>query len=543
MSILKQTRVWVPIVVAVALICGLVAGRWINRGPKMTTSVDKLNNIVSIIGSDYVDVIDTDSLIETVFPDLVSSLDPHSYYIPSTELKAFNQNMDGSFSGIGISFNMINDTVNVMDVIGGGPAERVGLLAGDRIVTVNGEEVSGKGISADEIRKRLMGEKGTHVIVGVKRNTSKKILEFDIERGDIPVNSIDAFYMIEDGIGYVHINQFGRTTYDEYINALGILAAQGAESFIIDLRGNPGGYLDMAIFMANEFLPKNSPIVMTKTRNGTDDRVTVSDGTGSFPDVPVVVLIDEYSASSSEVFSGALQDNDRALIIGRRSFGKGLIQKQTVLPDSSALQITVGRYYTPSGRSIQKDYSNKEEYENDLLRRFNNGEAFSVDSIHQDTTKVYFTAYGRKVYGGGGIMPDVFVPSDTTGFTGYYLNIVNAGLIQKYAFDYADSHREELKKAKTTDELLALLPPDDVLLRDIVNYATKAGIPARWYYINISRDLIVNQLKANIARDILGTGSVYEIVNRTDKTVREAVKRIQEGDAVVPIKVEEDHFK
>lgn len=543
MSILKQTRVWVPIVVAVALICGLIAGRWINRGPKMTSSVDKLNNIVSIIGSDYVDVIDTDSLIETVFPDLVSSLDPHSYYIPSTELKAFNQNMDGSFSGIGISFNMINDTVNVMDVIGGGPAERVGLLAGDRIVTVNGEEVSGKGISADEIRKRLMGEKGTHVVVGVKRNTSKKILEFDIERGDIPVNSIDAFYMIEDGIGYVHINQFGRTTYDEYINALGILAAQGAESFIIDLRGNPGGYLDMAIFMANEFLPKNSPIVMTKTRNGTDDRVTVSDGTGSFPDVPVVVLIDEYSASSSEVFSGALQDNDRALIIGRRSFGKGLIQKQTVLPDSSALQITVGRYYTPSGRSIQKDYSNKEEYENDLLRRFNNGEAFSVDSIHQDTTKVYFTAYGRKVYGGGGIMPDVFVPSDTTGFTGYYLNIVNAGLIQKYAFDYADSHREELKKAKTTDELLALLPPDDVLLRDIVNYATKAGIPARWYYINISRDLIVNQLKANIARDILGTGSVYEIVNRTDKTVREAVKRIQEGDAVVPIKVEEDHFK
>lgn len=543
MNSIKQPRIWVPLIVAVTLVCGLLLGKLISRGSGLPVSVDKLNNIMSVIERDYVDEIDTDSLLETVFPDLVSSLDPHSYYVPASELKAFNQSMDGSFSGIGISFNMINDTINVMDVIGGGPSERIGLLAGDRIVTIDGEEVSGKGINSDDIKKRLMGEKGTHVVVGIKRDTSKKILEFDIERGDIPVNSIDAFYMIDDGIGYIHINQFSRTTFNEYINALGLLAAQGAESFIIDLRGNPGGYLDMAILMANEILPKNSPIVMTRTRNGKDDSMTVSNGTGSFPMSPVAVLIDEYSASSSEVFSGALQDNDRALIIGRRSFGKGLIQKQELLPDSSALQITTGRYYTPSGRSIQKDYSNKEEYETDLIRRFNHGEAFSVDSIHQDTTNVYFTAYGRKVYGGGGIMPDVFVPSDTIGFTGYYLNLVNAGLIQKFSFEYADTHRKELSKAKTTAELLELLPPDEILLRDLVYYASKAGIPARWYYINISRDLIVNQLKANIARDILGTSSVYEILNQRDKTVQEAVKRIKDGDADVPVKVEEDHFK
>lgn len=525
----------VCLIVTAAVIIGVLFGFWLSSRRSFESKVDKLSSIIDIIDHEYVDVVDIDSLFETIFPMLVGSLDPHSSYIPSEDLKGFNEDMDGSFSGIGISFNMMNDTVNVIEVIGGGPSEKVGLQAGDRIVTVDGEDVSGKNLSAEKVRSRLKGVKGTLVTVGVKRSSSPKILEFVIERGDIPVNSIDAFYVIEPGIGYIHLNKFSRSTYDEYINALGVLQAQGAEAFIIDLRGNPGGYLEMAILMANEFLSKGDPIVRTYTRDGSDSRMVISDGRGSFPNSQVVVLLDEYSASSSEVFSGAIQDNDRGLIIGRRSFGKGLIQKQTMLADTSAVQLTVGRYYTPSGRSIQKDYSDKENYRNDLNERFMHGEAFSVDSIHQDTTNVYKTLHGRTVYGGGGIMPDVFVPSDTSGVTGYYLNVANAGLLQKFAFDYSDSHRQELRNVKTIEEFESLLPNDDVLLRSFVNFVSTSGIPARWYYINISRQLILNQLKALIARDILGSAKSYEIFNRNDKTVLEAISRIKEGDAQFPV--------
>lgn len=541
MNQLKQTRLWVPVMVAGALIAGLFLGSLLKRNIGLTPKEKKLTTVLDMIGHDYVDVVDTDSLLETIFPDLVGALDPHSSYIPAADLRAFNEGMDGSFSGVGISFNMINDTVNVIEVIGGGPAERAGLQPGDRIVSVDGEPVVGKGYTAEKIRSLLKGVKGTHVVVEVKRATAREPLEFDIERGDIPVNSIDSYYLIEPGIGYIHVNQFSRSTFDEYLNALGVLSLQGAEAFIIDLRGNPGGYFEMAILMANEFLPKGSPIVFTRQRNSAEDRTVFSDGSGSFPEAPVVVLLDEYSASSSEVFSGALQDNDRALIVGRRSFGKGLIQKQTLLPDSSAMQITVGRYYTPSGRSIQKDYSNQDTYRNDLMERFNHGEAFSADSIRQDTTEVFLTMHGREVYGGGGIMPDVFVPSDTVGVTGYYLNVANAGMLQRFAFDYVDANRATLSQAKTVDELDSLLPDDEVLLRRFVNFCSASGIPARWYYINISANLIVNQLKAIIARDILGSGAGYEILNRTDNTVQEAVKQIRSGNASAPVNVQGSH--
>ena len=541
MNQLKNTRLWVPLIVAGALIVGLIAGALLKRNFGLTPVEKKMTTVLDMISNDYVDILDTDSLLETVFPTLVGALDPHSAYIPAEDLKAFNEGMDGSFSGEGISFNMINDSVNVVEVIGGGPAQRAGLLAGDRIVSVDGQPVVDMGYTAEKIRSLLKGVKGTHVTVEVKRASAKQTLEFDIERGDIPVNSIDSYYIIEPGIGYIHVNQFSRSTYDEYLNALGVLTHQGAEAFIIDLRGNPGGYFEMAILMANEFLPKGSPIVFTRQRNAAEDRTVVSDGHGSFPQTPVVVLLDEYSASSSEVFSGALQDNDRALIVGRRSFGKGLIQKQTILPDSSAIQITVGRYYTPSGRSIQKDYSNQKTYRNDLLERFNHGEAFNADSIHQDTTNVHLTMHGRLVYGGGGIMPDIFVPSDTAGITGYYLNVANAGLLQKFAFDYVDANRSRLSQAKTVAELDSLLPPTDQLLRQFVNFCSASGIPARWYYINISSTLIVNQLKAIIARDILGSGAGYEILNRMDNTVQEAIRQIQNGNADAPVNVQGTH--
>ena len=535
---IKDIKIWIPLIVAVSLGIGIFAGTLVNRNNVATTGEKKLSNILDLIGNDYVDRIDTDSLLETVYPDLLQALDPHSSYIPSAELRSFNEELDGSFSGIGISFTMNNDSVNVVEVIAGGPAEKAGILPGDRIITVDDESVVGKGLTAEKVRSMIKGMKGSTVKVGVKRESANKMLEYEIERGDVPVNSIDASYIIDNGIGYIHVNQFSRTTYNEFLNSLATLAKDGAETFIIDLRGNLGGYLEMAVLMANEILPKGAPIVFTKTRDGLDDRYIISDGTGAFPDAGIVILLDEYSASSSEVFSGAIQDNDRGLIIGRRSFGKGLIQRQTILPDSSALQLTVGRYYTPSGRSIQKDYSNQSVYRNDIVERYNHGEAFSADSIHQDTTNVFLTANGRKVYGGGGIMPDVFVPSDTAGVTGYYLNVANAGLFQKFTFDYADSHRKVLSKAKTTQELLQLLPDDDSLLRDFINYASKAGIPARWYYINISRNLIVDQLKAMIARDILGYSSSYEILNQRDPAVNEALKRIKSGEANSPVEIQ-----
>lgn len=535
---IKDIKIWIPLIVAVSLGIGIFAGTLVNRNNVATTGEKKLSNILDLIGNDYVDRIDTDSLLETVYPDLLQALDPHSSYIPSAELRSFNEELDGSFSGIGISFTMNNDSVNVVEVIAGGPAEKAGILPGDRIITVDDESVVGKGLTAEKVRSMIKGIKGSTVKVGVKRESANKMLEYEIERGDVPVNSIDASYIIDNGIGYIHVNQFSRTTYNEFLNSLATLAKDGAETFIIDLRGNLGGYLEMAVLMANEILPKGAPIVFTKTRDGLDDRYIISDGTGAFPDAGIVILLDEYSASSSEVFSGAIQDNDRGLIIGRRSFGKGLIQRQTILPDSSALQLTVGRYYTPSGRSIQKDYSNQSVYRNDIVERYNHGEAFSADSIHQDTTNVFLTANGRKVYGGGGIMPDIFVPSDTAGVTGYYLNVANAGLFQKFTFDYADSHRKVLSKAKTTQELLQLLPDDDTLLRDFINYASKAGIPARWYYINISRNLIVDQLKAMIARDILGYSSSYEILNQRDPAVNEALKRIKSGEANSPVEIQ-----
>lgn len=538
MNNLKQTRVWVPLIVAAAIALGIFVGKNLNSKGGLTPNEDKLTTILDIIDHDYVDIIDTDSLLELVFPTLVGNLDPHSAYIPAEDLQGFNEGIEGSFSGIGVSFNMLNDTVNIIEVIGGGPSQRAGLQAGDRIITIDGEEVVGQGLTAEKIRSRLKGVKGTHVVVEVKRATADKLLTFDIERGDVPVNSIDAFYIIEPGVGYINVNQFSRTTYDEFLNALGVLSMQGAEAFIVDLRGNPGGYLEMAILMANEFLPRGAPIVYTRTRDGRDDQAVMSDGRGAFQSAPLVVLLDEFSASSSEVFSGAIQDNDRGVIMGRRSFGKGLIQRQTMLPDSSALQLTIGRYYTPSGRSIQKDYSNQKTYRDDLATRFSHGEAYSADSIRQDTTNVHLTLHGRTVYGGGGIMPDIFVPSDTSGVTGYYLNVANAGLLHRFAFDYVDSNRAKLNEATSVDELLQLLPSDDVLLRRFVNFASASGVPARWYYINISANLIVNQLKAYIARDVLGSGASYEILNGTDNTVQRALETIKSQEALPPVNIQ-----
>jgi len=531
---------WIPLIAAIAFAAGMWVDLLINRDAPMTPGEHKFADILSIIEEQYVDEINTDSLLERTLPHLLNNLDPHSAYIPAKDLKDVNDELEGSFSGVGVSFAIIGDTICVVEIISGGPAERAGLKAGDRIILIDGDNVASTGITQQEVFKRLRGPKDTKVNLGIRRHGTKKILQYEVTRGDIPVNSIDAAYMVTDSIGYLKVNKFSRNTYNEFISALNKLRVSGAEKYIIDLRGNGGGFMETSIMMANEFLPPYHTIVETRGRDEEANSVVISDGTGSFRDSEVVVLIDEFSASSSEIFAGALQDNDRGLIVGRRSFGKGLVQQQLVLPDSSALRLTIQRYYTPSGRSIQKDYKPGENvgYESEILDRYNHGEAYNVDSVKFNKDKIFTTTTGRIVYGGGGIMPDVFVPNDTTGITGYYLNVANAGLLQKFTYEYCDLNRQVLKEAKDINALLKTLPSDDALLYGFVSYAAGNGVPARWYYISQSRNLLLDQLKALIARDAMGVSAYYEVFNRSDIGVLEAIRQLNSGNAAVPI---QDH--
>lgn len=537
MSANKKFNILIPIIIAVTFVGGMWAGRYFFNEKNSNTYNSKLNSVLSLINREYVDKINIDSIIEETLPELLANLDPHSTYIPASDLKAVNEELDGSFSGIGISFMMKNDTVSIIEVLSGGPSEKVGLMPGDRIVSVNDSIVAGKELSNEKIISLLRGAKGTKVNLGINRNNAAEILKYELTRDDIPVTSIDASYIIEPGIGYIKINKFARDTYNEYITNLAQLQNEGASKFIIDLRGNGGGFMEMAILMANEFLPAGNLIVFTQGRNRRDSAQTFSDGNGSFKDNEVIILIDEYSASASEILAGAIQDNDRGLIIGRRSFGKGLVQRQTEFADSSALRLTVSRYYTPSGRCIQKQYTpgKTNDYSYEIINRYNHGEAFNADSIKLNRNLEYTTANGRKVYGGGGIMPDIFVPNDTSDISSYYITVANAGLLQKFAFEYCDINRDILNESADTDELLTKLPSDEALLQSFVKYATKNGVPARWRYINISYQLIVNQLKALIARDILGSQSFYHIYNLHDKCVQQAVKEMQSGSAKFPI--------
>ncbi len=539
----KNLAAWLPLIIAVCMAAGIWIGLYVNRTYRLSDGEKKFSHVLELIKDEYVEDVDVDSLIEMTMPNLLTNLDPHTVYIPASELKEVNSDLDGSFSGIGISFTMFTDTITVNEVIPGGPSDKVGLLAGDRIVTINDSMVTGHNIPSTDIMKMLRGEKGTSVKLGIKRANAKKRLMFDVIRGDIPVNSVLASYMINDSIGYIKVSKFGRTTYNEFFTSLVQLAADGASGYIVDLRGNGGGIMEAAILMANEFLPVNAPIVYTRGRNQDDDSAVYADGNGSFSKASLSVLIDEYSASASEIFAGAMQDNDRALIIGRRSFGKGLVQRQTMLPDSSAIRITVSRYYTPSGRCIQKEYSKgkRNQYEHEILDRYDRGEFYDSDSIKLNLDLEYTTAGGRKVYGGGGIMPDVFVPNDTTGITSYYVNVFNAGLPQKYAFDYSDKNRDRLSKSTDVKSLLRQLPGDDEILQGFVSYAVANGVPARWYYINISSKIIVNYLKALIVNDILGSGYLYQVTNTQDNTVLKALDEMKKGNADAPIRSMENH--
>lgn len=530
-----------PLLVALGVIGGIFIGNYITRRT-LSQEEEKLRTVLRLIESEYVDVVDIDSLIEVTMPQLMNSLDPHSAYIPSSDLTAVNDDLNGSFSGVGVSFQIVNDTVNVVEVIAGGPAEKVGILAGDRIIKADSIVLTGSDVSQQDVFKNLRGEKGSKVVLEIKRASSAQPLTFDVIRGDIPVNSVDCAYMIDEEVGYLRVTKFARNTYMEFFNALNDLKAEGAKKFIIDLRGNTGGFMDQAIYMANEFLPAGKMIVYTKGRRAENETMAISDGRGNFRDVELTVLTNEGSASASEIFAGAIQDNDRGLVIGRRSFGKGLVQNQTELPDSSAIRLTVARYYTPSGRSIQKEYVRGDlgKYELDIVDRYSHGEFYNVDSIKLDKNKIFTTSNGRTVYGGGGIMPDIFVPEDTTGYTSYYINVMNKGLIQKFAFSVADKYRAMLDDVKNLERLLKILPRDNTLLENFVSFAVKNGVPARWYYINKSRELLLNQIKAMIARDVLGYPAFIEMLNRNDSTVLKAHEALVSGKSPVDIKPDDN---
>lgn len=526
----------VPLALAVGMVAGVLIGRFVTVSP-LSPAEKKLHDILSLVRDEYVDVVDVDSLLESSLPGLLESLDPHSSYIPASALQAVNEELGGSFSGVGVSFQIISDSVNVIEVVPGGPAERVGLMNGDRIIAADGKNLTGPKVTSDSVFRTLRGKKGTKVSIKVVRNTSPKPLDFDIIRDDIPVNSVDSKYMIADGTGYVRVSKFARTTYDEFFQALTELRQKGAKKFVVDLRGNTGGFMDQAIFMANEFLPEGKLIVYSKGRIPSNETIAVSDGNGQFLDSELVVLTDEISASASEIFAGAIQDNDRGLVVGRRSFGKGLVQNQTEFKDNSAIRLTIARYFTPSGRSIQKPYlpGGNSSYDLDISDRFSHGEFFNADSIKLDKTKIFTTPNGRNVYGGGGIMPDVFVAEDTTGFTSYYINVANKGLLQKFAYGVADKYRSMLDGVKTLPRLMKVLPRDNTLLENFVDYAARNGVPARWYYINQSRQLLLRQIKAFIARDVLGMEACIEMLNQDDKTILEALRQLEAGNSPVNI--------
>ncbi len=534
----RKYMLWLPLTAAIFLIAGIALGSYISTTDTNLGARHKLNQVFDIISENYVDEVSADSLVEMALPELLKNLDPHSAYIPRSERVAVNRDLEGSFFGIGIQFQMMNDTLYVLEVISGGAAEEAGMLAGDRIIAVDGDNIAGVGVNENDIFSRLRGPEGTPVEVTVARHNSPKPLVFDLVRSQVPVSPIDASYMINDSVGFVRLSKFSDNTFVEALTTFSQLKHLGATSFILDLRGNGGGYMAPAVLVANEFLGPQDIVVSTRGRSMGDNRTLFADGSGTFRSEKLVVLVDEFSASSSEILSGAIQDNDRGLIVGRRTFGKGLVQQPFELPDSSEFRLTVQRYYTPSGRCIQKKYTpgHRSDYDIEVYDRYNRGEIFSADSIPVDSAEIFTTRSGRKVYGGGGIIPDIFVPSDTTGVTSYFIKVANAGLLRKFAYEYADLNRDRLNESENAAEMLSKLPSDYVLLQSFVNYANaKGGVAPRWYYINISAPLIVNQIKALIARDILGLDGYFEVVNANDPVVQEALKQLRNGGADFPL--------
>lgn len=517
-----------PLVMALCVVIGIMIGTFYanhfsgNRLNIINSGSSRLSNLLHIIDDQYVDSVNIDSLVEKAIPQILAELDPHSVYISAKDVQLATDDLKGSFSGVGIEFIIRDDTIRVQNVIKDGPANRAGLLAGDKIVSINGKPFVGKIVTNEEAMHRLKGPKDSKVLIGVKRFGEKGVKVFTVTRGDISVNSISACYMINDTTGYIRVKSFGERTYAEMLSALQTLNIEGADHLIIDLRDNGGGILEAAVQMANEFLPKNRLIVYTQGRKSPRAEYR-SNGKGSYQHIPMVVLINEGTASAAEIFAGAMQDNDRATIVGRRSFGKGLVQQQIQFPDGSMIRLTVARYYTPSGRCIQKPFKpgDNADYENDLLSRYRHGEFFSQDSI-KHVGPAYHTHNGRTVYGGGGITPDIFVPEDTSHVTSYYKEAAMSGLILQYAFNYTDQHRPILSKFTEMMPLANYLDRQN-LVNDFANYAARYGLRRRNLMIMRSHTLLQNYIDSRIIYNILDEQAWIEYLNLSDETVKAAL--------------------
>ncbi|WP_320054564.1 S41 family peptidase [uncultured Acetobacteroides sp.] len=525
----KKRDILLPILIASALIVGVLIGLQlrendIKRSRLFSSKSDKLNAIMNYIEEEYVDTISRDSLVEKTIPLMMANLDPHSVYIPAKEIEAVNESLDGEFSGIGVEFNMPSDTVVVLNTVPGGPSEKVGIKSGDRIVRINDTTIAGVKFPQGKIMKRLRGKTGTKVNVSVKRRGVAQLIKFTIVRDVIPVKSVDVAYMIEPKVGYIKVSKFARDTYKEFDEAINKLHNQGMKKVIVDLRGNTGGYLDQAVEIVNEFLPENKLIVYTQGKARPRQNL-YSDARGGAKSDELVILIDEESASASEIMAGAIQDNDRGTIVGRRSFGKGLVQEQASLTDGSAIRLTVARYYTPTGRSIQKPYKlgDGADYYMDLSNRYIHGEMANSDSIKLNTKLRYKTPKGKIVYGGGGIMPDIFVPLDTVGLGKFYKKVYEQSLIFKFTAAFSDIHRQELNKITKIGQLKQYLTGQN-LMGQFIAYCAKSGVYPEGRDLKHSYKLIDAQLKAFVGRNTpLNDEGFYPFIESIDNVLNRAV--------------------
>lgn len=535
MNINKSNR-FMPLLMALCVVVGILIGTFYanhfsgNRLNIINSGSNRLSNLLHIVDDQYVDKVNIDSLVDMAIPQILADLDPHSVYIPAKDAQAVTDDLKGSFSGVGIEFTIRKDTIHVQNVVKNGPAQRAGILAGDKIVSVDGKTFVGKVVTQDEAMRRLKGPKDTKVKIGVVRYGQKAVKYFTVTRGDIPQRSITATYMLDKSTGYIKIKNFGETTYPELLIALAQLSQERFSNLVIDLRDNGGGYMNSAVQMANEFLSKNKLIVYMQGRKSPRQDFR-SDGHGSYQKIPLIVLINEASASASEIFAGAMQDNDRATIIGRRSFGKGLVQQQIGFPDGSMIRLTIARYYTPSGRCIQKPFKpgDNQDYDNDLLTRYQHGEFFSQDSI-KHTGPAYHTSIGRIIYGGGGITPDIFVAEDTLSMTSYYKQAAMSGLILQYAFNYTDNNRQKLNTYSSMMEMSKYLVSQNTV-EQFAAFADKNGLKRRNLMIRKSHKLLERFINSRIIYNMLDEQAWTEYINQDDPTIATALRVFEKNEA------------
>lgn len=525
--------IYLPLILAIALAVGVYLGRQmvVGNASQMVAfqsngfkEGDKLQQVINFIKSDYVDTVQEKMIVEETINEILQNLDPHSYYIPTRQYAQMNDPLEGNFDGIGIEFRIQEDTVIVVRAIGGGPSEKLGIQSGDRIVAVNQEDITGKEINNQKVVKLLKGPKGTEVNVTVRRNGMEELIDFKITRDQIPLNSVDASFLLDGDVGYIKVIRFARTTYDEFQEAVAQLEELGMNKLIIDLRNNSGGYMKSAIDMADEFLAKGKLIVYTKGK-ARDRKSFYATSKGHLEELPVAVLINEGSASASEILAGALQDNDRGMIIGRRSFGKGLVQEGVQWPDGSAIRLTVARYYTPTGRSIQKPYdSGLDAYNNEAYDRYTNGELINSDSIDFPDSLKYYTDKGKLLFGGGGIMPDIFVPLDTQDISDYFMRLNMQGMFYNFGFKYADQHREELLNGFSETEFINNFNIEESLLSEFYSHSKSKGIEFKKIGAERSKHIIQNRIKAAIGRNVWGDNAFYRIINVEDAVIQKTLR-------------------